>query len=174
MLPKGVKSTSFILKDDDNVDIPTGEAAEHINTYFSDIGKNFADKIVVDDVIPDLVLDANDQLFAFRDIILEELNKELLAIDVNKSSGLDDVSSKVLKDCLLGMSEHFLHILNLSIHTGIFPSNWKKGKIPPIPKVNNLSNVTDLRPISLLPITGKILEKFVHKQTSAYLEEIFY
>ena len=61
--------------------------------------------------------------------------EELKTIDVEKSSRIDDVSAKVLKDCLMGMSEHFRFILNLSLTSGIFPKSWKNGKISPIPKV---------------------------------------
>ena len=68
------------------------------------------------------------------------------------------------------MNEHFLHVLNVSLTSGVFPDEWKKAKITPIPKINNPTRVTDLRPISLLPITGKILEKFVHKQSMAFVE----
>ena len=52
----------------------------------------------------------------------------------------------------------------------IFPKKWKEAKISPVPKVKNPGDVSDLRPISILPITGKILEKFIHKQTNSFLE----
>ena len=63
-----------------------------------------------------------------------------------------------------------LHIPNWHNASGIFPTKWKEAKISPIPKVKNPADVSDLRPISLLPITGKILEKFIHKQTNCFLE----
>ena len=100
-----------------------------------------------------------DQELVFNEINIDELTKELKTINVAKSSGLENISAKVLKDCLLGMKHHFLFILNLSIRNCTFPEEWKYAKITPIPKVNNPRNVSDLRPISLLPATGKILEK---------------
>ena len=91
-------------------------------------------------------------------------------MNVKKSSGIDNISTGVLKDFLIGRKDEFLHILNLSISGGIFPTKWKEAKIAPIPKVSNPAEVGDLRPISLLPITGKILEKCVHRQANEFLE----
>lgn len=47
---------------------------------------------------------------------------------------------------------------------------WKKVTVIPIPKVSNPTNVSNLRPISLLPLPGKILEKFVHHDLITCLE----
>lgn len=59
--------------------------------------------------------------------------------------------------------------MNLSLTTGCVPEQWKIATVIPIPKIKNSSNVTDLRPISLLPLPGKILEKFVHRDLMEYL-----
>ena len=61
-------------------------------------------------------------------------------------------------------------MLNLSIEYSIFPDAWKSALVIPIPKSGDLTNVKIFRPISLLPLPGKILEKLVHKQLSDYLE----
>ena len=170
LLPKASKSSSLNLKDSDGSDITSSDAAKHINDYFANIGKNLADKIQGRDINLEMNEVETDQVFEFKHIELDELHKELNFIDVSKSSGFDHLSSRILKDCLIGMSREFLFILNLSITHSSFPKSWKTAKITPIPKIKNPSSVSDLRPISLLPITGKILEKFVHKQASSYLE----
>ena len=109
------------LKDDNNEDIATEEAAEHINNFFANVGKNLAADI--EDRVIDLNLEEQhvEQTLDFRPIELEELTKELNSIDVDKSSGIDHVSARVLKDCLLGMVNQFLHLLNMSISNSIFP-----------------------------------------------------
>ena len=41
------------------------------------------------------------------------------------------------------------------------PTAWKHSNVVPTPKKNNASSVTDYRPISLLPITSKVLEEHI-------------
>jgi len=53
--------------------------------------------------------------------------------------------------------------------TGVFPTQFKKAKIILIPKVRNTKSLDQYRPISLLPIFSKILEKIVHTQLYSYL-----
>lgn len=71
---------------------------------------------------------------------------------------------------MLIMLPEFTYLLNLSLSTGSLPEEWKMATVVPIPKVKNSHNVTDLRPISLLPLPGKILEHFVHTNLLTYLE----
>ena len=47
---------------------------------------------------------------------------------------------------------------------------WKLGTIIPLPKKANSEDVTDLCPISLLPVPGKILERLVCTRLNNYLE----
>ena len=54
-----------------------------------------------------------------------------------------------------------MELFNLSITTGVFPSEWKTGRIVPIPKGNNQSLPSGFRPISILPIVSKLLERHV-------------
>ena len=63
-----------------------------------------------------------------------------------------------------------IFIFNLSLRTGIYPNAWTFATIIPIPKVNNRTGAGDLRPVALLPIPGKLLERFVHCQFLHYVE----
>ena len=53
-------------------------------------------------------------------------------------------------------------ILNLSIHTGIFPQCWKESKVVPLHKSGPTDKAENYRPISILPVLSKILERHVH------------
>ena len=70
--------------------------------------KDLADKIVLPDAVNDLVnIEINNvggPPFEFTHIHMDDLNKELMAIDIEKSSGFDHLSAKVLKDCLIGLN----------------------------------------------------------------------
>ena len=53
------------------------------------------------------------------------------------------------------------HIYNTSLRTASFPDRWKSATITPIPKVKVVSELGELRPISLTPDLGKVLEGMV-------------
>ena len=62
-------------------------------------------------------------------------------------------------------------IFNQSLNTGIFPEKLNIAKVIPIHKKGYLNDVSNYRPISLLPSISKILEKLIFKQLSTYLNE---
>ena len=96
--------------------------------------------------------------------------KVIKAINVSKSSGIDNVSSYVLKVALSTLVAEVTHMYNLSLTKSVFPTLWKKALVVPIPKTGNLASVHNYRPISLLPLPGKILEKLVHEQIIDHLD----
>ncbi len=54
---------------------------------------------------------------------------------------------------------YLIVIVNTSLTTGVFPENWKHAMVIPLFRKGDLENVSNYRPISLLPIFSKILEK---------------
>ena len=52
--------------------------------------------------------------------------------------------------------------MNMSIHKNIFPDTWKVATVVPLFKGGNKEDVSNYRPVLLLPVPGKILEKIVH------------
>ena len=61
-------------------------------------------------------------------------------------------------------------IANIAFVTGIFPDLCKLAKVIPIFKKGDPLDCTNYRPISLLPIFGKILEKLVYSRMYEFLE----
>ena len=104
----------------------------------------------------------------FDYITEDELIKEIKEICTYKSSGLN-ISTYFLKICFEILTPQFLVILNKSLFNGYFPIGWRRATIVPIPKVNIPDEIGDLRPIALIPLPGKILERFVHTQLLRHL-----
>ena len=67
-------------------------------------------------------------------------------------------------------------IFNLSICRGVFPDTCKVAKLKPIYKKGKKTYPSNYRPISLIPIISKVIEKIVHDQTNKFFSEnnIFY
>ena len=73
-----------------------------------------------------------------------------------------DISIYVLKTCAPFISEHLSQFLNSFMRLGIFPQKLKVGKVSPIFKKGDVQLFDNYRPISVLPIFGKILEKIIY------------
>ena len=86
----------------------------------------------------------------------------LAVLDVSKASGPDGISARMLKNTAPNIAPSLTKLFNLSIATGIIPSSWKKSSIVPIPKAHELSSPNNYRPVSLLPIISKILERHIY------------
>ena len=60
-------------------------------------------------------------------------------------------------------------IFKQALLTGMFPSEWKKVNIFPIHKKGDKQNIKNYRPVSVLPICGKIFERLVFNEMLIYL-----
>lgn len=89
----------------------------------------------------------------------------------SNARGSDEVSLDMLRLTLPQSLGAITAIINQSILDGVFPNSWKTAIIRPLPKVGVPSTMSDLRPISLLPILSKVLERVVCEQLTRYLEE---
>ena len=105
-----------------------------------------------------------------EDVTENEVLKIVGEINVSKSSGIENVSSFVIKEAFKILISEGTYLFNLSIRTSKFPNGWKLATVIPIPKSGNLTMVQNYRPISLIPLPGKILEKLIHHQLSSVLE----
>ena len=77
----------------------------------------------------------------------------------------------LLKDCANVIAKPLTHIINSSLTTGVFPTDWKLSKLIPIPKSKPYNRIENYRPISVIPaISNKVIEKLFYRQLSTYLE----
>ena len=91
------------------------------------------------------------------------------------NEGMDYVMGSLLQTFILKESFQMLlskitPLYNLLLNSGLFPDKWKEALVIPIPKTGAPTDVNNYRPISLLPLPGKVLEKLVHCQLSEFLK----
>lgn len=91
-------------------------------------------------------------------------------LKVSKSSGINGLNCQVMLLAMTTIPEIFVFICNKSLREGIFPSDCKQARISIIPKKGDTRNMDYLRPISLLCVRGKVLEKHVKKGLVHYFE----
>ena len=82
--------------------------------------------------------------------------------------GLDELPPRMLKDYRKYIATPLHHIVNFSLQ--VVPSAWKQAKLVPIFKSGDQGKLENCRPISVLPVLSKLLEKAVHSQLIDYLE----
>ena len=87
-----------------------------------------------------------------------------------KSAHIDTYSIKVLKSINYIISPIITNIINKSFETGYFPKFCKIAKVIPLFKSGEKTDVQNYRPISILPILSKIIEKVVHHQLYGFLQ----
>ena len=85
--------------------------------------------------------------------------------------GPDNINSMMLKLALPYAVESLTYIYNLCIQQNIFPSALKAAKVIPLPKTKDLTDPNTFRPISLLSIESKPLEKHIHKYLILFIED---
>lgn len=109
--------------------------------------------------------------FKFKYVSKVEVESYLKSIKRNKATGLDDLPAGFLKDTAKIISSPLSHLINMSLESGLVPTPWKAAKVNPVFKSGSKNDFGNYRPISILPIVSKIIEKAVHKQLTAFLEE---
>ena len=83
--------------------------------------------------------------------------------------GCDNIHPIVLKYCSDFLASPLALLFNLSISTGCIPTEWKIHRIRPIHKGGDQQNVANYRPISLLSITSKVLEKAIFNKVITFV-----
>ena len=172
------------IKDNSNVPVKEKNVPAYINDFFINIGSKIAEKNItagnsvgnpgpVGPLLHNQVVqfDQND-LFELEQIKEVDVYKEVVNINIKKSSGLEEVNSRVMKEAFKALIPELTKIFNLSIQSTTVPNSWKSATVIPIPKTGDLYKVENYRPISLLPLPGKLLERVIHAQLESNLEDM--
>ena len=109
------------------------------------------------------------QNFNFKFISVKCVADTIRKIPSNKVAGIDKIPCKILKSVVNIIDEPLSKIFNKSISSGIFPDDLKTAKVSPIYKAEDRSDVNNHRPISVLSVVSKILEKIIFSQLYDYL-----
>ena len=100
----------------------------------------------------------------------EEILELLQALDTNKASGPDGIAARMLKSTASIIVPSLKTLFNYSVVNGVVPDEWKSSNIVPISKSSNRARASNYRPISLLSILSKLLEKHVYNLIYKHVE----
>ena len=89
----------------------------------------------------------------------------------SKSVGLDKICTKILQIAAPAVAQPLTKIFNKSIVLGQFPLEWKAARVIPIFKKGQRTMLDNYRPISILPVASKLIERILYNQLSNYLKK---
>ncbi|CAB4032685.1 Hypothetical predicted protein, partial [Paramuricea clavata] len=94
-------------------------------------------------------------------LTVEEVQAVLETLDVTKATGPDNVPARLLKETAPVISTSLCTLFNKSLSQGALPEDWKIANIIPVYKKGEKEYAENYRPISLLSIVSKVLERCV-------------
>ena len=173
------KGSSNIVLDVDGEKCHDKKAvANHFNSFFTQIASELVnelpkqdspfydvDSVKFKEYYEDFVPNSFHLQEVSEDFILEELN----CLNICKSTGLDGLPARFVKDAAEAIKGPLTYIVNLSIRSGIVPNEMKLAKVIPLHKKRSRLDAGNYRPVSILSVVSKVLEKAVFLQLNKYL-----
>ena len=138
-----------------------------MNSYFCPIATELANEI---DHSSNPLLSGeyhfNDksEKFNSKPINVQDIRDALAKAKISKSFGHDNISCFFLKLALPYIENSLAILFNTSIETRIFPDAWKLARGIPIFKEGDKDDMSNYRPISVLPAISRLFEKLITDQ----------
>ena len=152
--------------------LPSGIAVHDNNSKADVLNDFFASHATIDDSAATLPPDRPVQHEHLNHIQVTEteVHDILKSLKSAKASGPDGISPRMLNQSAKSFSKPLTRLFNLSLQHGVFPQIWKQANVIPIYKKGDNSSPKNYRPVSLLSIVGKTMEKVVFKHLYNYLK----
>lgn len=161
--------------------------AENFNNYFAGVGKQIFDEVSQKSYHDhDLKRDttaasninesrgndhqASNGIWKPKQVSQHEVKRAVFSLKNTNATGIDGIALQYIKDSLPITLPHISTVINTSIANEVFPEIWKHAIIKAFHKSGDKEEPSNFRPISLLPVLSKILEKVISFQLIDYLE----
>ena len=102
---------------------------------------------------------------------MKEFENVLSHFKGNKACGVDNINSNIIIDVYDEIKQPLFQIFKNSINNGIFPDSLKVAKVSPVFKSGDNSLLGNYRPISVLPVFSKILERIMYNRLYSFFNE---
>ena len=109
--------------------------------------------------------------FKIKTVNKREVSKILKSLKSKTSYGIDGITAKVLKIGARVLATPLTYIINFSIVTGKYPSEWKLAKVIPLHKKGDEISIRNYRPVALPSVSGMMLERIVAIQIEEFFEK---
>ena len=143
-----------------------------MNNYFSSIGSNIASAISTVNIPFETFLNRPIcNSFVIFPTSTFEVENIINSLNPSKSTGPFGILTKLLKILKTLVSGPLAYLINSSFLSGVVPDQFKIARVIPVYKKGLKSIVSNYRPISLLSVFNKILEKLMYNRLLNFLEK---
>ena len=149
----------------------TREISNEFNNHFSTIGPKLASEIESDSGVYQRYLTRTDKRFYLHPTDANKVFSLMNKLNKSKATGLDRIFARLIRECADLICVPICDIFNKSFSQGKLPEDWKSARVTPLFKQGDRDDVNNYRPISVIPVVVKVLERIVYEQLNAYLEE---
>ncbi|CAB3996295.1 Hypothetical predicted protein [Paramuricea clavata] len=101
----------------------------------------------------------------------EEVMTVIMNLDSNKAQGPDNIPARLLKETAMQITPSLCALFNKSLRVGVLPSVWKLANVVPVHKHGEKTYVENYRPISLLSLISKVLERCIFNNIKYHVYE---
>lgn len=168
------KPIAEICTEDGQSIIDENNKAAALNSYFFESIETLKNNIPCetdDDVNFFRTLVPEQSVFSFQQVERSQIAKVCDSLNVNKSAGYDNITPKMLMKSRELVIDILMKIFNNIVQQKKYPDVLKIHKVIPIPKKPNSRNVSEFRPVAVLSVIDKVVEKLLFEQLSNYLHE---
>ena len=150
------------------------------NSYFTSVAdnlliKNFSKSKITNNDDPMIYLQQNFSHFhspiKLNNTTTYEINKIMSSLKSKNSHDYDEISTKILKASAPFILSPLTYIFSKVLSSGIFPDCLKFSEVQPLFKKGEKTEISNYRPITLLPSSLKIIEKIIYRRLYHYLDE---
>ena len=143
--------------------------ANKFNNFFVNVGESLAKEIPSTSRCPSeyIRFEISEKFFAST-VTKDEIYK-IICNCKDSAAGWDDLRPRIMKLIQNCIKSPLAHICNRSFVTGIFPSELKIANVVPIFKSGDDMVFSNYRPVSVLPVLSKILERLMYNRLILYI-----
>lgn len=152
----------------------TGLCPEDLNRYFTSVAEG---------IITSLPLLNNSELeaavrhiprtncsFFLFPVTTTDIGAAVQSLKDSACLDVYNLGSRLLKNILDVIAEPLAYLFNMCISEGVFPDALKLAKVLPLLKKGSATDFDNYRPISIIPIIGKVFEKILKARLLSYFE----
>ena len=165
------QSTCKKIKYNDTVIENGHDIANRFNHFFVNVGSTLAHKIPMSNECPfDFMKCNNTSVFGVTEVAEFEIVNIIDNFN-DSAAGWDEFKPKVIKSIKNSVKIPLTHISNLSFTSGVFPKELNIANVVLIFKADDEMVFTNYRPMSVLPVFSKLLERLMYNRLIDYINE---
>ena len=109
----------------------------------------------------------------FKQVTTDFVQKQINSISVKKATGVDNISSELLRITQPVLTRPLTALINMSMKKSTFPNALKKAQVVPIHTKNSILDKGNYWPVSVLPTISNFFERAINSQLTEHFNSIF-